>query len=546
MADQYEYQTSVMDQDVQQRFKNKHTVRIPDTNAGSYPSSQINWNLSSLTKNNYFLSCKQSKLEIPMVIHVNSDVGMGDAAKTAYMIALKKSACDSVNAISVQLNENSLINFTDLSNLATEFKILATWSEDDVKVMGDEIGFAKNDASSYAYKAAASANGIGECNNTITPVTFNPQSGYDQGLNENKGFAKRARKTSYNNANVENAKYVTDAQLQLKQQSYVDHTSTTNIYYHVLLSIPLTGLPCGDLFEKLPLIRNPYFKITVQMHTSTTVLAYTHTGTTVGLTSVASQYGYNPIMVSKHADGYLTAADAVITIKSGIGKAPNGTVSPWGATCYLNACLYEFNPEAEAKYISDVGTKLVKYNDIYSNTALGQSGTINWQIHSGLANVRGLLIVTRLASTVNTLASPATAQGAGTSTLLSPFTSGENMLGCSWSNMNVKIGNIPHYQNNINYTYDIFQKELMSSFSVNGGLSPGVNSGLITQNDFESGVFNYVWIDLSKKEKNTDDIPKTINFTGTNNSMASALDLYAYVYHENSLGVNLNSSQLTR
>ena len=148
-----------------------------------------------------------------------------------------------------------------------------------------------------------------------------------------------------------------------------------------------------------------------------------------------------------------------------------------------------------------------------------------------VANVRGLLLVTRLASTVNTLATPSTAASAGTSTLLSPFTSGENMLGCAWSNMNVRIGNIPHYQNNINYTYDIFQKELMSSYSVNGGLSPGVNSGLISQNDFESGVFNYVWIDLSKKEKNTDDVPKTIHFTGTNNSMATALDLYAYVYH---------------
>lgn len=127
MADQYEYQTSVMDQDVQQRFKAKHSVRIPDVNNGQYNSSAINWNLSSLTTNNYFLSCKQSQLEIPMVIKVSSTDALGTVANNAYMCALKKSAVDCVNAISVQLNENSIVNFTDLSSLASEFKILATW-----------------------------------------------------------------------------------------------------------------------------------------------------------------------------------------------------------------------------------------------------------------------------------------------------------------------------------------------------------------------------------------------------------------------------------
>jgi len=546
MADNYEYQTSVAGQDHAQRFKAKHMARIPDTNQGSYPSSQVNWNLSSLTTNNYFLSCKLSQLEIPLVMHVNSDVDLGTALETAYMVALKKSACDSVNAISVQLNENSIVNFTDLSNLATEFKILATWSEDDVKVKGDVIGFAKNNADSYLYAAAASTNGIGECNNTIEPVVFDPAQGYIQGLNDNKGYVQRAKKTSYNVLNTQIAKYVDAAKMQNKHQSHVTRVDAKNSYYHVMLTIPLVNLPCGDLFEKMPLVRNPYFKITVQMHTSTTVLAYTHAGTTLGLTSVSSQYGYNPVMVGKASEGFIGTANSVITIKTGIGKAPNGTASPWGSTCYFNACLYEFNPEHESKYISDVGTKLVKYQDIYSNTALAQSGTINWQIHTGIANVRGLLLVTRLASTVNTLATPSTAAGAGTSTLLSPFTSGENMLGCSWSNMNVRIGNIPHYQNNIDYTYDIYQKEVMSSFSVNGGLSQGINSGLISQSDFESGVFNYVWIDLSRKEKNVDDIPRTINFLGTNNSKATALDLYAYVYHENSFGINCNTSQLTR
>ena len=543
MADEYEAIASMSNQEMAQRFKAKHSVRIPDTNQSSYPSSQINWNLSSLTTNNYFLSCKQSNLEIPYVVHVTSTAALGTAAQTAHMVALKKSCVDAVNGISVQLNENSIINFADLSNVAHEFEILATWSEDDVKVKGDQIGFAKNNASSYKYKGAASTNGIGECNNTLTPVAFNPQNGYKQGLQENTGLGQRVQKTSYNVANAEIAKYTDLAKTQTQQKSYVDYESTTSIYYYIMMTVPLACL--HDLFAKMPLVRNPYFKITLQMHTATAVIPYTHVGTTLGLTSVSSQYGYNPIMVGKCTEAFVGTANAAITVKSGIGKV-DASSTAWGQTCYMNACLYEFNPEYEAKYINDVGNKLVIYKDLFSNSALNQSGTVNWQIHTGLANVRALLLVTRLASTVNTLASPATAAGAGTSTMLSPFTSGENMLGCSWSNMNVRIGNIPHYQENINYTYDIFQKELLSHYSVNGGLTPGVNAGLISQNDFESGVFNYVFIDLSRKEKNTDDVPKTINFNGTNNSNASRLDLYAYVFYDNQMMINVNTSQLSR
>ena len=102
------------------------------------------------------------------------------------------------------------------------------------------------------------------------------------------------------------------------------------------------------------------------MHTATAVIPYTHTGTLLWLTSVSSQYGYNPIMVSKATEGFVGTANAVITVKSGIGKV-DASNTAWGQTCYMNACLYEFNPEYEAKYINDVGNKLVIYKDLFSN-----------------------------------------------------------------------------------------------------------------------------------------------------------------------------------
>ena len=542
MADQYEYVSSLSDQERKFMFKNKHSIRIPDTNNGVYPSSQVNFNLSSLTTNNYFLSCKQSNIEIPYVVRVSSSAALGTAAQVTHMACLKKSVADLVNGISVQLNENSIVNFSDLSNLHTNFKILSSWSIDDLQAKADSINFGKNEADSWLYKGAASLNGLGECNNTMVDSSI-PTGGYGQGLETNTGMHARSHKTSYNVANTEIAKFTNTALTQTQRKSYLNVDSTTDMYYYIMAVIPLNLL--HDLFEKMPLVRNAYFKLTLQVHASTAVIPYTHTGTTLGLTSVSSQYNYNPVMVSKQTDGWVGTADATVTVTSAIAST-GSSASGWGNTCYFNAVLYEFNPEWESRYISEVGNKLVYYHDVYSHSALAQTGAINVQVHTGLAKIRGLLVITKLASTVNTLATPSTAQGTGVSIDHSPFTSGENMLGCSYSNLQVKVGGIPHYAENINYTYDIFQKELLSYNSVNGGLSPGINSGLISQQDFESGVYNYVFVDLSRKSKAEDDVPKTIHFSGTNNSLATALDLQFFVMYENQLTVNCNTGQISR
>ena len=514
MADQYELMSSMANQSNAQVFKRKYHMRIPDTNGQAYPNAQINWNLSALTTNNAFLSCKQSSLEIPYIAHVTSSVAIGTLVQNTYMIALKKSVMDLVNGMSLTLNENAIINFCDLSNLATQFKILSTWSQDDITTKGDVINWAKNNSDSYAYDGAVSANGIGENNNVVTNLTFNPGNGIEQGLGtvQNSGFRRRANKTSYNVLGTEIAKYSSLANVQNSRKSFMHYESTTSMYYYIMVTIPLAQM--HDLFDKLPLIRNPYIKLTMQMHTATAVIPYTHATTVMGLTSVSSSFNYNPLMISKVTDGFVGTADCNITIKSGIGAVDNSNnFLGTDRTCYFNACLYEFNPEGEKKYIESVGNKVIKYQDVYSNRFVNCSGPINWQIHTGLSKIRGLLIVTNLGSGVNTLATPATAVGAGTSVLLSPFSSGENMLGCSYTNVNVKLGGLPYYVENLNYGYDVYKREILSYNSVNGGLTPGVNSGLISQNDWESGVFAYHFFDLSKKSATEDDIQKTIHFT---------------------------------
>ena len=61
-----------------------------------------------------------------------------------------ESFCDLVAGIQVKYNGYPIINFTDLINLDIHFKILSTFSNDDVNVISDSINFSKNNANSFS------------------------------------------------------------------------------------------------------------------------------------------------------------------------------------------------------------------------------------------------------------------------------------------------------------------------------------------------------------------------------------------------------------
>ena len=90
----------------------------------------------------------------------------------------------------------------------------------------------------------------------------------------------------------------------------------------------------------------------------------------------------------------------------------------------------------------------------------------------------------------------------------------------------------------------MYQQEI-KSLGVNGNHIPGVASGLITQQDFESGNLGHVYVDLSRKVNAEDDlVPRTVEVLGNNSSLAM-VDVKVFLFYENSFGIDVGSSQLT-
>jgi hypothetical protein len=309
-----------------------------------------------------------------------------------------------------------------------------------------------------------------------------------------------------------------------------------SITYKIIAILPLALL--HDFFHKLPLIRNGLFSFVLHMHTCTSVIPYKHAGNTMDLTSVNSQNGYNPIMVGKASEGITGTGDCNFTVVSKIGF-DNQKV------CYFNACLYEFTDEFETKYLNNMGNStLVTYNNVFQNSILLKNASqISWIIHTGMSKCRRLLIIVK--NGVNGTADPAVSGNELVSINDSPFTSGDCMYGSSFTNVNVMRGLTPLYPDSIDYSYDLYQREIKSSQSaLNGGLVDGLSSGLISQNDYESGKFGYLYFDLSRGEASVDDMVKGITFKAKNNTKVKDLQLYAYLEFENQLMVNVDTGMI--
>ena len=186
--------------------------------------------------------------------------------------------------------------------------------------------------------------------------------------------------------------------------------------------------------------------------------------------------------------------------------------------------------------------KIIRYNDIYANTFnVSNGGPINWQINSGLSKVRGVLIVSRLSG--NGQAVDALKTNGILSQNHSPFTSAHNFLGCSYTQSNLLLGGIPIYQTNKLYDYENFLEEIKSYYSLNGDKEQGITSGLISQSDYESGIYAYQFYDLSRKNITDDSIPMTVQFQAQNNSNVGVV-LHAFVFYEKSFILDVNTSQV--
>jgi hypothetical protein len=318
--------------------------------------------------------------------------------------------------------------------------------------------------------------------------------------------------------------------------------------WNILATIRLKDI--SDFFAQMPLTRNAYIKMYINLNQSVTTLNFDAPVGGIGAMHVASSdvivYGgiTNPLMVASaytgcgmNPIGALTGAKtfriSVSILQSLDNTCPSSIArNPMLTACRLYSNLYTMNPLKEEEYLAQ-RTKTIRYKDIFQYQFLNVQGAFNFLVSNGMSRLQEIVVCPLISSTYNGDATGATSF----SPLRSPFASEPaTMSPLMWvNNFNIQISGVNIFVNNEQYGYEAFQNELYGVNSINGGFTNGLSSGLISQNAFYNN-YGYLVADVARRLPE-DNSPKSVQISGTCLSQAK-VDLYVFCVLEKSITID--------
>lgn len=547
-------------------FVRKERVYVIDQNNGSYSNNQILLDTASLSNSGKWADFSSATLTLPILITMTSTFKF-DTVSTDFVCGLKNSYTQLISSMSVEYNNSSVIQITNLTNMYISYKLNTTLCVDDLVILGSQIGFAKDSAQSWRYtnNATGSLNGMGSLNNYDEILSTDFSADFD-GTSGNIGFAKRQLETTFTNGQVGVSTILgsgwAGVSSQFQKNYTIKSTGALNGYYQQSWNILGTWRlkDMSDFFEKLPLVRGAYIKMYINLNQSRSKITITKaTGFITTTRSDLTVFGgqTNPLMIASAAPKN-GMADLQTSVVAGVNASEDFTFSvsllnsldpncfsPYNkysgqANCRLYCDLYTLNPDREEEYLSNNRTKVVKYRDIfqyqYSNVP---NGSFNFLVSNGLANMVEIVVCPFIASTYN---------GTGNSTtswspIVSPFGSEPASLSPLMyiNNFNIQISGVNAFINSKQFGYEQFQDELYGVGSINGGRTDGLSSGLISQNDFLNN-YGYLVANVSRRLPEEDRVPKSVQILGSNLTQVP-IDIVVFCVLEKEITIDLFSGK---
>jgi hypothetical protein len=335
-----------------------------------------------------------------------------------------------------------------------------------------------------------------------------------------------------------------------------------------------------DFFNKCPLLKGSTMRLyinTNQTYFTGAMLPSVYTSAVSGvilssgisvLTStptILGGGGTNPVMLSSMDIGQgsypivpLTVTDnpaAATTYAIGLSivRTQFSALTTYSApitSVRLYAPAYTMSPISEQRYLSLSPTKKIVYNDIFQFQYSGvAAGSFSFLVTNGIPNVRSVTVIPFLpkasngtAQTYNTAVGANTVNVGGTtvSSLLSPFsTTGGTPDPISLTNFQIQVSGKNLFNTNLQYDFESFYEQLVSSNQLNGGLTTSMASGLIGKEDFQ-WLYRYYYGNCSRSIPSEDGVAKAIQILGTNNSSIT-IDLMVFVEFQREITVDVRT-----
>jgi hypothetical protein len=387
----------------------------------------------------------------------------------------------------------------------------------------------------------------------------NPSNNYGDDYCCNEGFRKRSSALTLDPAALGNT----------KGQDKVNDYATSNIVFRsgklqqlaagtiawaVYAKLRLKDL--ADFFVKCPLLKGSTirfylntnqtsFSFTTAAHTisaagvptGTSTLAVSNVSVLGGLTnplmiaSAGLQQGLSPLCNTAAGEG----AAGTYTLSVNIFKSKSGAYQSGLQSCRLYAPVYKMNPLAEQRYLQLAPTKKIEYNDVFQyqfDNVAGNNTSFNILVSNGIANIQSVLVIPFISASAN--------GSLGISTLLSPTaTSGGTPDPIVLTNFNIAVSGVNLFLNNEYYDYEAFNHELASANQLNGNLTTGLTSGLISEDDFSRGM-RYYYGNASRVLPSEEGVSRSVQIIGQNASKLSC-SLMVFVEFKRSIVVDIST-----
>jgi hypothetical protein len=332
----------------------------------------------------------------------------------------------------------------------------------------------------------------------------------------------------------------------------------------------------ADMFCKMPMTKGGTFRMYI--NTNQVYFQVSQTSATIetdntAVTADAFQIlttapvilgggGTNPVMFASSAIGQ--GSQTLITPQ--IGTAPasaNETISVALSivrtqfsqitnvvSCPITSCrlycpVYTLSPLSEQRLLSLSPTKKVVYEDIFYYQFPNQAGGQNFNllVSNGIPNIRKVLVQALINKASNgTAYNAGGVAGLTTSTLLSPFTTtGGTPDPISINNFQIQISGKNLFINQLQYDWEEFVEQLVSSNQLNGSLTTSMASGQIGKQDYQA-LYRYYYGNASRSIPSEDGVAKAVQILGQINTPSTiSCDIVCFISFERDFTIDLRS-----
>ena len=556
--DQTAYEMSSSSEATPSIFLQKNWISILDNQNQNYSANQCVIDTSQLANSNKYMNYREGYLLIPLLISAtsNSPWALGTATNSFdFGIGLKNSYLSVIHSLSLDLNGTTVCQTVPFQSLAQNFKLLTSLSWQEVREFGPSIGFWSDSSTSFKVAGNTSgAYGVGVCNNHNANIAAVAIAGaYSAGEGFNEGMYRRQSFWNHNPAG-RTGSYAYSQLLQSEStlnQMYKSHivknlggNSGTNCWQCAISAVVMLR-HLHSFFDKCPLIRGCFFKLTLNLNQPTIQVSNNGVGDTLDVVSINSPLGgVQPLLFAattfNAGNAELVAATYTVSLAVGAkclnsAQLPQATDSPMARSVMLYVPSYVFVPAFEQAYLSQ-SVKHVQYEDMYFYQVLNQQSNSNIQalVTNGIAGMKSVLVIpfyhssATFAGGYDPIQSPFDTAGGGTTSPMAYL-----------NNFNIQISGQNALYNNKKYTYSNFLHNLRGINSVNGGQVDSIGSSLISQLDHESS-YCYYYVDVSRSLNVEKSVPKSVQIIGQNVS-SQPLNLYIFIAYEASLSLDVIS-----